>query len=113
MAAILAAIERIRDRVDQAGIRAVIDPRDIVPPAAWVTVDQVRDTFLHGAPEVDVRVTLIVPDNGHRVALANLSDLLDQLLASGIVFDQPIEPEAITLPSGGSALPALKLVTTV
>ena len=113
MAAMLAAVERIRDRIEQAGIRAVIDPRDISPPCVWVTVDQLRDTFLHGDPEVDVRVTAIVPDNGHRVALANLSDLVDQLLASGIVFDQPIEPEAVTLPSGGSALPAMKHVTTV
>jgi len=113
MAAMLAAVEQVRARVEQAGIRAVIDPRDIHPPAAWITVDQIRDTFLRGDPEVDVAVLLIVPDSGHRVALANLSDLLDKLLASGIVFDREIEPEAVTLPSGGSALPALKLVTTV
>ena len=114
MTAVIEAVEQVRDRVESAGIRAVIDPRDINPPCAWVTVDQVRDNVLAFNPEVDVAVLLIVPDTGHRIALSALSGLLDQLLsAARFVVDQPIEPESVTLPSGGSPLPAFKLITTV
>lgn len=114
MTSVLAAVELVRDRVEQSGIRAAIDPRDLNPPGAWVTIDQIRDVFLSGPPTVDVAVYLIVADQGQRASLANLSSLLDQLLASGAVaVDQPIEPQGVTLPSGGSPLPALKLITTV
>lgn len=105
-------VQSVADLLTEHGIPATTEPRDLRTPGVWVTVDRTRPSRLCGTHETVVSVVLVARDTGHRHALAHLSDLLDKVLGV-VVPDGDVVADTITLPAGGSPLPAMTFTTTV
>lgn len=101
----------IRDQLVAAGVRAVLDPRDVNPPAVWIQLGGVENMLAAGTRLVTFRLFLIVGDAGTEQALAALDQLLDGAASAGWDWSsEPIETVSVSLPGVESAqLPALRL----
>ena len=100
------SLENACDKLAAAGIRATIDPRNVNPPCALVTVDRV-DATMGGCTTVDALVLLIAPDVGMPAALDTLGDMLDRIAT--IPGISAALPDTFTGPTSGQPLPALRL----
>lgn len=111
-------LDYLVDVLQTAGIDATVDPPALNPPAAWVTAKRLDRSNLSGGWAVVADVFFIVPDNGIPHALLLLDDLLMTAL-DAINNDDHLEltdtalDEAVTLPQGGSPLPAYRLTITI
>lgn len=110
MSALTDALDRVTAALNEAGVYATTDPRNITPPCAWVTIADVRDPTLCGGVEVRAAVCLIAADNGTPHSLAALGDLLDKSL-DVLTIEEPARPMTVT-PPGVAPLPALVITTT-
>lgn len=82
MTSITEAMTALVDALTGAGIRAVVDERDINPPCAMVNPPAVDYRFGKGSWSATWRVWAIVPDSGRNVALANLDALMTDIQAA-------------------------------
>ena len=101
-----AALDALVAQLDAAGVRATVDPRNVNPPCALVTVDRV-DATLGGCPTVDALVLLVAPDVGMPAALDTLGDMLDRVATVPGV--SAALPDTFTGPAAGQPLPAFRL----
>lgn len=106
-----AGLQRIADRLTAAGVPATIDPRDLNPPCAWVTVHDITTPMLCGGYEVRAAVCLIAGDAGSPLSLEALGTMLDAA-AECVTFDEPVTPMVVQPPGVGTSIPALVIVTT-
>jgi hypothetical protein len=108
---IVEAIEALRARLTAAGLRAVVDERNLNPPAVWIRPPTLTYTFGGGA-DVAWQLIAVVPDTGASTALAALDELVEQIRAA---LDGEITTAAATAVAGsdsGSPLPAYRLTYT-
>lgn len=110
MSTLTDSLGTIVDALTEVGIAATTDPRDLVVPGAWVTVNDVTDPMLCGGATVRAAVCLIASDNGAPYSLDALGDLLDKALPA-VTIDEPARPMTVT-PPGRGPLPALVIITT-
>jgi hypothetical protein len=110
---LLEALDYVRAELLSVGIRAEVDPRDVNPPAAWITLNQIEHgAVICGGSVIRVHVYLIVPDAGVIESTVQLQDMLNSALR---VFDpdDATTPQTVQLSGGGNPLPALRLVLDV
>lgn len=110
---LLEALDEVRAELESVGIRAEVDPRDVNPPGAWISVASIEHgTVVCGGSVVRTHVYLIVPDTGVATATTQLSEMLTSALR---VFDpdEATTTTSVTLPGSGAALPSLRLVIDV
>lgn len=94
-------VQRIEDR----GVNATLDPRNVHPPCALVSLGQLgSDNTLCGDYDVTALVMLIAPDQGMPTAIPDLLTMYDKVsdLTTGA------EPSTFTWSDMGT-LPALTL----
>jgi hypothetical protein len=101
----------LRNTLAGAGVPATLEPGQVDPPGAWITMRTMERLTLAGGFSVRFHVYLIAPAVGVLEALDLLAPMLDRALT---VFD-PDEPvnlaTAVTLPhTPGQPLPAFLLV---
>ncbi|MDD7554544.1 MULTISPECIES: hypothetical protein [Schaalia] len=91
--------------LDDLGIRAVTDPRDLDLPGVYLAPNEITTTTLDGAGlAVSWDVYLVAPDNGAHIAA--LGDLLDRI--HPLTIGKKIRPQGLTLPNiSPDPLPAL------
>lgn len=110
MSELASALAGVVTALQDAGIHATIDPRDLVTPGAWVTLAEVRDPRLCGGYTYRASVCLIVADMGTPTAVEELGKLLE--LAAGVLtLEEPARPMTVT-PPGVGPLPALVITTS-
>lgn len=109
---ILEALDSIRAELESVGIRAEVDPRDVNPPGAWITLGSIQHSAMLAGSNIRANVFLIVPDTGIAEATTQLNEMLISALR---VFDPDADttPTSVALPDNGQALPALRLVIDV
>ena len=97
------------DQLTAAGVAAVIDPRDLVIPGAWVTITGLDvDTLDHSHQTVTVAVTLVAADTGLETAIDQLASMVKTTSAA---LDQAATWSALTIRLPNHApdpLPALR-----
>lgn len=102
------AMDAVVSTLTAAGIRAVVDERDVNPPCAWLREPTLSYRFNKGGYDVSWRLLAVVPDSGRRVAIDGLADLIDQIqtaLAGAVVAAAPVD-----VPTGdGAVLPGYEL----
>src|SRR5699024_8167908 len=101
-----AALEDLAGRMNRAGIPATTDPRNVNPPAAWVTLGRGEFTVLCGDLDATATVLLVAPDNGMPTALRILGDMLGTLAGEVAVPSGPVEPDTTVLPGTPTGLPS-------
>ncbi len=100
------------DALVDAGIRAVVDERDINPPCALVNPPAVTYRFGKGGWSATWRVWAIVPDSGRNVAMTNLDALMGDIqsaLGGMVTTATPINVAGV---DGAGPLPAYEMVLT-
>lgn len=108
------------DVLNAAGIDASFDPQKINPPAVWVSARRLARPKLGGPADVVVDVFLITRDAGIDSAIRVLEEMLETIIEV-IEDDDRLEldwqdtdlGQSVTLPQGGSPLPAYKIAITV
>ena len=103
-----------------AGIDASFDPQKINPPAVWVSARRLARPKLGGPADIVVDVFLITRDAGIDSAIRVLEEMLETIIEV-VEDDDRLEldwqdtdlGQSVTLPQGGSPLPANKLANTV
>lgn len=109
-------MRELRDQLRAADLRAVLDGKDLNPPAIWLTPDRVTDLTGCGG-ELHVDLWLTVGDQAESRALGALTPMLADALAVLEAADLPvigdITTELVMPASGGSPLPALKITTSL
>lgn len=113
---ILTPLKTLTNDLVAAGIRATMDGQDLNPPAVYVTPGNIEDlTFCGG--EMRAVMYLVVGDTLESRAVAALSDhlgpLLEALAVLSLPIVPPITPETVLPASGGSPLPALRIITSL
>lgn len=96
----------IVDTLTAAGVRAVVDERDVNPPCALVNAPSLTYRFNKGGWDAVWSVWAIAGDAGRRPAIAALDDLMGEIqtaLAGAVVTATPI---MVTGVDGSPALPA-------
>lgn len=113
MAWIRDALERVAGDLTTAGVPAVVDPRELNAPGAWVTVAPISyDRLAAGVRTLQADVFLIARDLGTPDALDALADMLD--LAAGVFPLGEITPTNLANDNlGGDPLPALQFRITL
>lgn len=108
------ALQQTVDDLKAAGIRAVLDERDVNPPCVLVTFDPVGGAFdrLNGSGwGAVIWLRCISPANGRKAAWRVLGPLVEQVRE---VF--PVRgwsPQDLLMPDGGDPLPAITLTYPV
>lgn len=108
------ALAQIADQLAQAGIAATIDPRNVNPPGAWVTLRTFDPDVLCSPTSglLAAEVWLIAQDSGAPTAYAQLDSMLKLALAA-IEASGRVEADRLELPSGGGPRPAYRIPITV
>lgn len=113
---IRAALDQVLTVLDDAGIAATIDARNLSAPGCFVTVTKVGDLALDGSAKVTGDIVAVVRDLGGAADIDNLSALLDDVVeplqAANVEITDIITNEQATPPSGGT-LPAARLTYTL
>lgn len=104
MALDLAALAQAQaDRLTAAGVRAVIDARDLNPPGALVRPPTIGYRFGH-CHELTWTVYVLAPDSGTRGALSILGDLVEKA-QEALGYPAPtVTPADVALLDGGTAV---------
>ena len=114
---ILEHLKALTEIVDPA-VPASLDPRDVNPPAAWISGRRAEDLTLAGDPATIVcDIYLVARDAGIPDALEALeamsTALTEQLAAAGVGIESIALDEAVTLPTGGGPLPAYRFTVKI
>lgn len=113
---ILEKLTEIEDALLDAGLSATVDPRELNPPAAWVSANRAVDQTLCLDPIITVDVVLIAPDNGIRPAIAKLDEMLSAAMPalSGVCSSiENISLNDSAALSGVGSLPAFIVTVTI
>lgn len=108
----LARLDAYLEALRTAGIRAVVDGRDVNPPAVQLRAPTLRYRFGRGCTEADWTARLILPNTGQREALAAALPLLaaiQEALSGAVVEATPADWD---LPDGGGPAPGYELTWT-
>ena len=110
---IAAVQDAVTARLAAAGIRAVVDTRDVNPPCVFVGPPVLRFRFGRpGSFETDVTVQAIVADTGGRATTAALDQLLGEVgTALGWQITQAV-PSNFPGADGAPILPCYTLTVT-
>ncbi len=104
-------LDELVDLIDEAGLRVTIDPRNVNPPAVWISPRQITHDILAGGGTLTVDLWLIAPDNGTPAAMKILSEMLTAVL-SVVDPDAPTSlAESLALPDTPAPLPAWRVTT--
>lgn len=107
------ALDTVLAALAAGGIDATVEPPEVNPPGAWIAARRLDTATLACRWTVVVDVYLIAPDNGIRLALGVLDDLLEHALdaldAADLEVDGTDLDQAVTLPTGGGPLPAYRI----
>jgi hypothetical protein len=98
---IAAAAQDVVDQLVAGGVRAVVDGRDLNPPAVQIRPPTLHYRFGRGAA-ADWEAWAVVPDTGMRTDLAALSDLLEKVQAALGHVGVQARPDTVTLADGGT-----------
>lgn len=100
------------DDLRSAGIRAVIDYRDINPPAVQLRAPVLHFRFGRGCIAADWTARLILPNNGQEEALKSAMDFIPRIQEAigGVIVDA--NPADWDLPDGGGPAPGYELTWT-
>lgn len=111
MADIADTLTALAARLSEAGVRSVIDARDLNPPGCLVAAPVFRWTF-GGRLAVDYRLVVVVPSAGAAQELKLLGSMMDAVAAilGGEVLTAV--PTAFAPVGGGDPLPAYELTWT-
>ena len=104
---IATAAADVLQQLQDAGVRAVDDARDINPPCVYLMPPQGSLRFDRGRADATWTVYLVTGDTSARVATRALSDLIDKV--AGVFPFTTFERVALALPSGGDPSPAYQL----
>lgn len=85
----------------EGGVRAAVDPARLNVPGVWIEVVTVEPNMLDGGGTISIGLNLIVPDGPYDSALANLDDLLGQVVDLVDVFGD-VTPQTVVLPDGSN-----------
>jgi hypothetical protein len=98
-------MERFRDAISAAGVRSVLDARDVNPPAVLIRPPTVAYRFGRGCIGATWAAWLFLPDAGQidalRVGFPILETVYGALATVGVALLNA-EPGDFTLPDGGT-----------
>jgi hypothetical protein len=95
-----------------AGVRAVVDERDINPPCVYVPPPVITDRSMGGRWSAEWQTWAVVGDTGRASSLANLSELVAQVDAALALTFVRGEPADLITPDSGRPLPGYRLYWT-
>lgn len=106
---IAAAVQSVVDRLTAVGIRAVLDERDINPPAVYVAPPAVEFRFRKGDFTATFTAWCVTGAAGRRVDLINLAELVE--LAGDALGWAAVrgDPADLLVPDMAVPLPAYRL----
>lgn len=106
---IAGAVQSVVDRLTAAGIRAVLDERDINPPAVYVAPPAVEWRFHKGDFTATFTAWCVTGAAGRRTDLANVAELV-QLAGAALDWAQiRADPADLLVPDMAVPLPAYRL----
>jgi len=103
------AVQDVVDRLVAGGVRAVLDERDINPPAVYVAPPAIAWRFGHGDFDAKFTVWCVTNAAGRSVDLVNLGDLVDQVAAALNLVTVRGDPADLVIPHQAAPLPAYRL----
>lgn len=113
---ILEIVEAIIAELEEAGITATADTRNVHAPCCFVNVTKLARPTLGDHWEVTVELLAIVRDLGGMNDIQALSTLVDDTIAAleeaGAAIDT-IDTNQQATPPGGGTLPAARIMFTV
>lgn len=95
--------------LEEADVRADLDPAKVNTPGAWVTLDGFQAVNVRRDPMVDAVVYLIVADLDTRRALDALAELYNKVVPTVLRPDGRVIAQGVILPDSSTPLPALKV----
>lgn len=101
-----AALGELRQLLEDAGMRAEVDPSALVPPGVLVSLSGYVVTTLDGRYNPTALVRIVVPDSGWERSGDELAELADQVL-NLVEPDGPVTAIGLVLPNDPAPLPAL------
>lgn len=102
-------LQDVADLLTGAGLRAALDPQDVDPPGAWVTLEEFSQRTVRGDLRVTAAVYLIAPNVDYRRAMEQLAQLFN-LARTVLTPDGPVRAQGVILPADPTQpLPALRL----
>jgi len=104
---IATATADVLQKLQDVGVRAVDDARNINPPCAYLVPPQGNLRFDRGHADVTWSLYLVTGDAGARPSTAALSDLIDKV--AGTFPFTTFERVALAVPQGGDPLPSYLL----
>jgi len=108
MTDIVAAAQAILTQLEAAGIRAVVDGRDVNPPCVQLRPPTVHYRFGRGCVGFDWEARLMVPDVGMSQAWKQLGTLLDAVEIA-LNYPSPTATPGDTILPDGSTVPTYVL----
>jgi hypothetical protein len=100
------ALDLVIGTLQDAGIRAVRDARDLNPPAVLVNPPTVTFRFARGTFDAEWSVLAVAPNSGNRPALDVLSNLMERVAEAlggapitGTPYQLQVDGESDPLPS--------------
>jgi hypothetical protein len=106
------AVQGVVDRLLAAGVRAVLDERDINPPCVYVAPPAVSWRFARNDFDAEFTVWAITNAAGRNIDLVNLGELLDDVTAALQFAAVRAEPADLLIPQQAAPLPAYRLLFT-
>lgn len=97
------------DLLEEAEVRATVDPSDLNLPGAWVTVESIQAANLAGTVRLGCAVYLVAPDQDYQRAMEALADLYNRVVPGVLTPDGPTVLQGVILPDTTTALPALRV----
>lgn len=106
------AVDDLTARLDTVGITASLDPQEVPVPGVWLAVQSITPVTRCLA-DITVGVHLVALDSGAPTALAELGDMLADVLAV-VHPDESVDTTTpVVLPHDPTPLPAATFTTTV
>jgi hypothetical protein len=104
---IATAAADVLQQLQDAGVRAYDDARDINPPCVFLVPPEGVLRFHKGTADCTWQLYLVTGDAGARTATRHLSDLMDQV--AGLFAFTTFERVALAVPGAGDPLPSYRL----
>ena len=104
---IATATADVLQALQDAGVRAVDDARDINPPCVYLMPPQGSLRFDRGRADCTWTIYLVTGDAGARASTKALSDLIDKV--AGLFSFTTFERVGLALSGGGDPLPSYRL----
>lgn len=98
---IAAVLDDLTDYLNMGGVRAALDGADLNTPCVWVEVASIAPDLLSGGGHVTIALNLIVADGPYSSVVANLADLLGDVLDL-VSTDGDVTPSVTVLPDGSN-----------